>query len=76
MNREEADDESRNRWYEYYRGIGWTTDMLIEAGLTKQLEKIIEKPAVKVNVTNIKNQLKYTERFKPKKIDPIKKAGT
>jgi ribosomal protein S17 len=75
---EDEEDQSRNRWYEYYRGIGYTTEKLVEAGLTKKLDKIIDPNQKKanVNVNDIKNQLKIGDKLKPKQIASLNKTKT
>ena len=32
---ETYEESSRNRWYEYYKGIGYTHDKLVDMGLTQ-----------------------------------------
>jgi len=50
------DDSSRNRWYEYYKGIGYTTEKLVQMGLTKKVDMAAAPKSL--NVKEVMQQLK------------------
>lgn len=62
------EDNSRDRWYEYYKGIGYTHEKLVEMGLTKPIDKsAINNFNVKDVMAQLKKQNTVNKKESPRK---------